>query len=168
MSLLVKKIERAKWRENEIADGADVPADAITNCLRTKQDALSVWEIRSQSDMHDAVLAIVAQSERKNLEAIDIVLLGKSAVENARLCIKDEPGITVVEHLRNTHRDIVELRFSSLGRIADLIVEEFRKKQVYRFTVGDLKKILNEAIEKGILDKHRLQERVRIALNNGE
>lgn len=45
MTLLVRKINRAKWMQNDILSEQDVSADAITICMKTVGNTLSVWQI---------------------------------------------------------------------------------------------------------------------------
>ena len=38
MRLLVRKIQKSKWMQNDILNGEPVSGDAITNCLKTKNN----------------------------------------------------------------------------------------------------------------------------------
>jgi len=58
MALQVRKINKAKWLRADIVNSAEIPADAITNCLRTQQNNLSVWRIKSEDEIENAVIAI--------------------------------------------------------------------------------------------------------------
>src|SRR5680860_1384079 len=69
--LLVRKIEKAKWMQNDILNGEEVSADAITNCTRTNKNKLSLWFIQDESNLDDAVLALTSQAQ--HLETIDTV-----------------------------------------------------------------------------------------------
>ena len=60
MSLLVRKINRAKWLQTDIAHGDDISADAITNCMKTTSNRLSVWEVESEARIEEAALAIAS------------------------------------------------------------------------------------------------------------
>jgi hypothetical protein len=73
MSLLVRKIDKGKWLQTNISGGEDVSADAVTNCLRTKGNALSVWGVETEAEIDEAVLAIV--TGHQHLETIDVVSL---------------------------------------------------------------------------------------------
>jgi hypothetical protein len=159
MSLLVRKIEKAKWMQNDIVGGADVSADAITNCIKTKGNTLSTWEISEESDIADAVLAIV--SAREYLDTIDIVCLKRSSLESQGLVLQSTPGNTQVKDLINQHIDISDLTYRSLGTVAEQIVQEIKGGKVRRYTKGMIKKLLNDAIDLGRVQKADLHERLR-------
>jgi hypothetical protein len=52
-------------------------------------------------------------------------------------------------------------RYGKLGIVAKLTVQVFKDEKVVRYTVGDLKKLINEAIELGRLQKDELNESLR-------
>jgi len=159
MSLLIRKIEKAKWMQNDIVGGEDVSADAITNCMKTKGNTLSTWEISEESDISDAVLAIV--SVHQHLDTIDIVCLKRSSLESQGLKLQSTPGNTPVKDLINQHVDISDLTYRSLGTVAEQIVQEIKCEKVVRYTKGMIKRLLNGAIDLGRVQKDDLHEYLR-------
>lgn len=159
MPLLVRKINKAKWYQIDIENDNDVKADAITNCLKTTKNNLSVWRIESEDDLEEAILALVANQD--HLDTIDVVILEESTLIDYKLNIVASPGDTPVESLIAAHRDISDLTFTNLGMVKDHIVERIRNQKIKRFTVGSLKKLLKEAIENGILKIEDLKESVQ-------
>lgn len=159
MSYLVRKINKAKWYQIDIENDDNVSADAITNCLKTSKNTLSVWKIETEEDLDQAVLALVTNQD--HLDTIDIVILEESSLLKYNLNIVASPGDTPVENLINAHRNISDLTFSKLGEVKNHIVERIRKKKLKRYTVGSLKRLLNTAIENGILKKDDLKEDVQ-------
>jgi len=106
MSLFVRKIIKSKWYQTDIENGDDVSADAITNCMKTKQNTLSVWEIESPDELDNAVLAIVSQHQ--HLETIDVVKLDSvSLVENEIVWVESR-GLTPIDDLIPHPRNYVE------------------------------------------------------------
>lgn len=162
MSLLVRKIDRAKWIQNDIANGKEVSADAITNCMKTKDNTLSVWKIDNPSHVNDAVLAMASYFD--HLDTIDIVVLDESALERAGLRIVPTPGNTPVKRLVDFHRLISELTYRTLGVLAGFTTQCFRETTVHRFTRGQLRTLLKEAITHGDLAQTDLKEHVRSAV----
>lgn len=156
MPFLVRKINKAKWFQLDIHQSNEVSADAITNCLKTTKNTLSVWHIESEDDLDNAVLAIVANQE--HLDTIDIVILDESSLNDYNLNIVASPGETPVTSLINAHRDIAELTFTKLGQVKEHIVERIRNNKLKRYTVASLKKILLDAIENGIVQRNDLKE----------
>ncbi|TVR82964.1 MAG: hypothetical protein EA412_01200 [Chitinophagaceae bacterium] len=159
MPLLVRKISKAKWYQIDIENNNDVKADAVTNCLKTTKNSLSVWRIESEDDLDEAVLALV--SNQDHLDTIDVVILEESTLIGYKLNIVASPGDTPVESLIEAHRDIADLTFTNLGLVKDHIVERIRKHKIKRYTIGSLKKLLKVAIEKGMLNKTGLKESVQ-------
>jgi len=159
MSLLVRKINKAKWFQINLDQEDDVSADAVTNCLKTTKNTLSVWQIANEDDLDKAVLALV--SNQDHLETIDVVILDEASVNNYGIKIIASPGETSIQDLIDSHRDLSELTYSKIGIIKDHIVERIRNDHIKRYTRSDLKKIINAAIEKGILALDDLKESVR-------
>lgn len=159
MCLLVRKIERSKWMQNNILDGETVSADAITNCLRTKSNTLSVWQIPEEAAVTDAVLAMT--SVCRHLDTIDVALLDQPSLARAGLRIVESAGRARVPRLLDSHRDIVDLDYVLLGEMARLIVECFEKEKVIRFTRRQLIELLKQAIQDGSINREELEESVR-------
>ena len=67
MEFMARKFSRAKWgpeipfEESEILTEA-VPADAVTACLRTSGNRLSMWQfdVQEKQDLEEAVLALAS------------------------------------------------------------------------------------------------------------
>lgn len=161
MSLLVRKINKAKWFKSNIniTQTNDVSADAITNCLKTTEDTLSVWQIDSAEDLEQAVLALVANQD--HLDTIDVVILEQSSLNEHDLSIVASPGNTSVESLVETHRNITNLTFSKIGFIKNHIVERIRSDHIKRFTKGTLKKLINKSIKNGLIRREDLKESIQ-------
>jgi len=162
MSLLVRKIDKAKWLQNDIVRGEDISADAITNCMKTYRNTLSAWQIDNDAEIDDAVLAIV--SSHQHLDTIDIVCISKDRLDQNGINMKSTPGRTPVEDLTNKHIDIANLTYKTLGDVAYHIVKAFCEQNVKRYTRGSLKKLLKEAINSGRLDIANLEPSVSIKL----
>ena len=150
MSLLVRKIDKGKWLQNDIINDADISADAITICMRTKENKLSVWEIASESDINEAVLAIVSSGQ--HLETIDVVIMDRQYLTEQGISPVQKEGPTPVDNLRKTHYDLANLTYPKLGIIANHIVEGFKCKRVVRYRERNLRQIMNDAVKVNRLD----------------
>lgn len=164
MPLLVRKINMAKWMQNDILGGDDVSADAITNCIRTNQNALSTWQVNNEDEVTEAVLAIVASHQ--HLDAIDVVFIDPAYLEMTGINLKSTPGDTPVKELVNNHIDVSDLTYHSLGVIAKNIVQAIKEDKKKRITKGEIKRILNKAIELGRLTENDLHDSVRAKLKS--
>lgn len=157
MSLFIRKINRNKWIQNDTVPD-NVPADAITSCMRTQHNTLSVWEVPDENKIDEAVLAIVSAGH--HLETIDIVQMDREHLEENKIdCVQTE-GHTPVEDLVNTHIDLSNLAYTELGIIAYHIADKLRQGKVERYTKGRLKGILNDAIQKKRLETTDLEETI--------
>jgi len=144
--MLVRKIDISNWKNNDVVI-KPVSADAITNCLKTKRNTLSVWRINNENELEEAVLAIVSGPNQKYLESIDVVILNEEYFNN-EITTKMTEGDTVVEDLKNTHIDLCSLNILTIGKIAEYIVESIEKNNHKRFTKTKLNEILKKAVDK--------------------
>jgi len=160
MCLLVRKISRAKWES--AAKGAEISADAITGCLRTSDNNLSVWRIEDDSAVEDAILAIVSNSQHP--DTIYVALLHEREVLASGFQLDAKLGATPVERLRDTHCDICGLTYGSLGLIAGLIVNSIQQNEVKRFNRKSILDLLKNAIDAGDVQMEELQERMKLEL----
>lgn len=170
MSLLVRKIDKAKWLQNDIIADEEVSADAITICLRTSENKLSVWKVSTETDIKEAILAIVSGGD--HLESIDIITIDSGRIASDGISIIQNPkeSNTRVQDLKKTHYDIIDLTYRKLGFIANYIVGCFKKGQiinsckegqVLRCTEGYLKLIIQEAIQKQRLNIEDLPHSIK-------
>src|SRR3989339_377771 len=134
MSLLIRKIDKAKWLQNDIVNGADISADAITNCMKTTKNTLSTWRVDNEQQVDRAVLAIVTGHQQ--LDTIDVVWIDQIQLEKEGIGFEHSPGITPVISLVDSHVDVVNLTYTSLGKIANCIVKCFSENKVKRYTRG--------------------------------
>ncbi len=86
MSMLARKISRSKWASKPYLKPDAIRADAITNCLKTKDDRLSLWRCADdQWDVAEAFLALATGSKISKVETMDIVVLPENELEEAGL-----------------------------------------------------------------------------------
>lgn len=147
MALLVRKIDYNKWMQRRILDGEQPSGDAITNCMKTKWNTLSLWSIGDEGELDEAVLAIAA--DFTNLDAIDVLKIDPLLIEGKGLHLVESQGVTHYIGFVNNHLDVIDLDYTSLGRMAEVIVESILLGGRKRFTHGELKRILTKAVEEG-------------------
>ena len=104
MSFLIRRINRAKW---DILISDDVSADAITSCLKTFQNDLSVWYISNITDIENAILALITGSKQSSLSTLHVIILEEERLICENLDLYNTDGDTVVKSLISTHRDYV-------------------------------------------------------------
>lgn len=160
MSILVRRINRAKWDQVDILND-DSSADAITLCLKTTNNDLSTWLVDSEDDIDTAVLALITGTRQDNLSTIHIVYFDESLISAKKLNLNDTPGDTLISSFKDKHRDISGLTYSSLGNVKDIVLDCLRNDRFKTITRANLKKMLTSSIEKGLLEKSNLSDDIQ-------
>lgn len=85
---LARKITRAKWVDAHLNSG-EIPADAVTVDLRTRNNTLSFWQCgdATEEELDEAVLALAAAAQR--VESIDIVWLSYDELHRDWMSLQD-------------------------------------------------------------------------------
>ncbi|MBN1970225.1 MAG: hypothetical protein JW870_12725 [Candidatus Delongbacteria bacterium] len=158
MALLVRMINRNKWPQNGDDEVFEIPSDAITNCLKSTRNTLSVWKIEMEDDLDEAVLALVANFQ--HLESIDVIVLDGEDLVKANVKCEKTKGITPVKDLEDTHFDLCDLNYFSVGLVAEHIAKRIKCDKIKRYNQGALKRILKAAIAANRLKLEDLTESV--------
>lgn len=158
MSFLIRKIESQKWKQTDIFNGADVSADAITGSLRTTGNTLSLWEVYSEEEINEAILAIVSHFDKA--DTIDIVKIKPSDLEEKSLEYERTEGLTAYEPFKKRHFNIKNLSYEKLGSVADIIVTCLRDKAELRIRRKEIKDLIINSIEDGKIKKENLKQKL--------
>jgi hypothetical protein len=164
MSFLVRKIDRSKWDQRKILDGEQPSADAITRCMKTTLNTLSLWSIDAESEREEAVLAIA--SNFANLDAIDILLIDRSLMEEKGLALVPKTGLTPYHNFESKHLDVINLDYLSLGAMAEVTVESIRQQRHKRFRESELIEILTNGVQAGKVQWSELKPDVQKKIPN--
>ncbi len=154
--LLVHKIDRANWEEHIIHQETDTPGDAITHCIKTKGNTLSLWQIESIDKLEEAALAIIGCHDRP--EPFDVVAINYTDIADKGLTSISNEGTTRVSDLNNTHLDIIDITYQKLGTLASLIYDSLRQDMVRRYEIERQGEVLHEAIQAGRLTRATLSK----------
>ncbi len=149
MALYVRKISRAKWPEDvsEFNNIAELKSDALAD-LRTQNNTLSFWKIESESDLESAILALSASSSTSKIENVTIIWTEEETLKSKGFIIDESvPGDTVVQDLKNTHRDLCELTYASLGTVAEIIIQSLKSDKFKRYSKNKVRQLLVQAYE---------------------
>lgn len=153
MTYLAHKISRAKWAHLDFMKVDDIGADALTVCLRTRENQLSFWRCDStnDSDVEEVVLALAGGMDR--LDTIDIVLIPNESFDHSVYQIEPSPGKTAVKDLRNLHVDIIELTAKKLCRLIPVFAANVRNDSTYfRIKRSKVRDMLNQALKEDRID----------------
>ncbi len=163
MDYLARKITRGKWaRAAEGMQPDAIRADAITACLRTSNDTLSVWECQDTLiDASQAILALAAAGNQ--VDKLDVVLLNKGELAAVGVATESTPenARTVVADLAQRHVDIVSVEMSRLSAISSLIASRVRSDaQCYQLTRKQVATLIYDAVASGRIDKNALDAKL--------
>lgn len=159
---LIRKVSLAKWK-NSLAVGPDyISADAVTGCLRTTGNTLSVWKAETPEEYDQSVLALLASLT--SMETIDIVRLEAKELESNELELAETDGDTRAKGLEGLHRDIINLNHGSLKSVAEIVKAKVAENKSIRLRRQEIKVILNKAVAEGIVDIDALPDKIRAEL----
>lgn len=157
MALFVRKIARAKWDDATRVDL--VKADAITGCLRTTQNTLSLWKIDTEEELKTALLDIVSCHDKP--DTVDLVYFDEGELAEKKLDIDNVVGDTLVEHRKMKHYDIISLDYSKLAAVADIILCAKKKARIKRYSKKEIIELLKDAIAQGNIKPDNLKEQMK-------
>lgn len=156
---VARKISRAKWQTTGSGgEPRGAPADAVTACLRTGQNRLSLWRFTDpMQDLGEVALAMAANAERA--ETFDLVWL---SAETLSLYEQEETeGKTAVKDLRDRHIDVCRLDGRGLVAIADHFFVAVQKNEVRRFREKEVIALVQTALRDGRIAPSDLPEKLR-------
>lgn len=118
---VARAISRSKWEAGSAMRQGAIPADAVTGDLRTSGNVLSFWQCDAGTGPEVEEVALAIASGRDHLARIDLVWLRESDfLDGAGQLIPSE-GRTPVAGLAHRHRDLKQIDYEMLGRIARAI-----------------------------------------------
>lgn len=167
MTMLARKISRAKWEPADYLAEDEIRADAISGCLRTRDDSLSWWHCEGdEQDVEEVALALATGSKYKKFEKIDVVVLPETDLLAHGLAVESTEGDTPIKELRSRHVNVVRLDLEKLARIARILAPKIRSNNsVFRFTKATLMTLVRTAIQDKRLDLDDLNKKLREELN---
>lgn len=165
MGVCVRKISKSKWPAEEVlttkTDEEVLPllkADALTSCLRTSQDELSLWTVENttEDEIKKAILALITNSRLERLDRIQVVYFEEDKVAELGLTLKKSPGDTVISTYSDLHQDMTELNYEKMGKVSALITSALRDKRIKIYNEKAQTKMLIDAIHSGLVDQKKL------------
>lgn len=161
VSVLARKITRAKWELAEGLQAGEISADAISIDLRTTGNSLSFWHCSTATDeeLRKTVLALATAADR--VDRMDVAWIAVPAIEAEELCQIRTEGETPVASLRDRHVDLAKLDMIRLGKVARLIAAALTQNQHRRMSKKEVVEIIVEAVHQRLVDLADLKEKVR-------
>lgn len=169
MSIIVRRINLGKWKDYSIhlpkrplwkkiwdcwRVKYNAPADAITNCLNTTSNELSVWVVDDIKHVDYALLAMAFGSKVSKLSTIDYILIDEKDLADNGMYFEQslEDADTAIPQLKCFHHDIKSVHYEDLGKLQDIIVDTVRSGKQRRKTAAELNPMVEKAIDNGWID----------------
>lgn len=176
MPIVVRRINLGKWRDyakckhgkNKLLSlfgypKYNAPADAITGCLKTKNNELSIWIVDNKEDIPYALLAMATGTQQDSLGKIDYVTFESDELIKAGIQFEQsiEDAGTAIPVLQQFHNDIKNVDYYCLGKIQDMIVSKINSNSEQNVIKEDLWKWIEKAIDGKLINFDLLTEKYR-------
>ena len=161
-----RKFSRAKWVKPSFIRDDDIPADAITGCLKTADNKLSFWHCTEEkTSIEDVVLALATGIKVDKLEKMHVIAFKKDALDSADLVLVRSDGETRVKDMVERHVDLIELTLSKLANFAKIMAKQISAElHCHSFTKKEVAKILNDSIAVGRITVDKLPQEIQAEL----
>lgn len=129
MTYLLRKFSYAKWKGNKEFPPMNFTADAITNCIKTSRNQLSVWISESNDfskpEVEKLVVALATTMDKPDV--MDFVWLNTEWFQNENIPLVFNKGTSKYESLNDRHRDLSNLDLNGLSKVGKHIVEKMEE-----------------------------------------
>lgn len=157
---VMRKTSRAKWEKlPEFAEG-EIPADAVTSDLRTKQNSLLFWRCGrgGTADVEDVALAVAAADR---IDKVEVAWLAAERLLEDRQTFESCPGRTPAADLADGHVDLRRLDIVRLGQLASRVAEVLGEGRYQRLTKARVKSPLMNTVLQNRIDSKQLSQNIR-------
>lgn len=164
MPLLLRKIRKARWYQNEGAHwlpAGEVQADALGD-LTTKNNELSVWYVNdNRSNLEQVVTALATAVD--HISNLDYALFDHQLVHDINIRVSETRGSTPDETANTTwHRNLIELSANKLSNLASGILARAEKKRVEERRIVELTK---QAVTSGRIQRSNLKDGIQARID---
>lgn len=152
MPFFLRAINRENWPEPEDnATAHDLDADAL-NDLKTQDNTLSVWYAESEADLRSAIVAYLGSMDKwVELEVVEFIAIDTQEIENVGIKYNQEPNFTYIKGYEEKHRDLAELKYDSIEKLADIVIKSINEGNEYLLDQGEIKELFAEVVQAGKL-----------------
>jgi hypothetical protein len=166
VEVMVRMVNRAKWKPGSGLASNEIPADAITRDFKTESNKLSFWrcEDTSKVGLERAVLALASGRDRP--DKLEAVWIDAEQARAAGVNFEPSPddGNTPVADLAKWHYNAVGLDRHRHGALADLIRGAIDEDRSQLWTKLDVTRLLADAAASGLLSSKSLEPKLGAAV----
>nr|WP_300837306.1 hypothetical protein [uncultured Acetatifactor sp.] len=166
MAYYVRKISRAKWQEKPLSsDDAEaiqeiksVAADAITNCIKTTGNKLSLWKVEEKRDAIEDIIPLIVGFERP--DTCDVIYISDEIFleEGISLVQSPEDANTPIESLKESHYNAIVGDYEGLGKFAKIVLRSLVNHK--RFKGKEVKAKLNKMLYNHEIEKEMISDKL--------
>lgn len=166
MAYYVRKISRSKWQETPLSmdeakafeEVKGVKADAITNCIKTTGDKLSLWKVEERKNSIEDIIPLIIGFERP--DTCDIVYISDEIFQQEGILLEQssEDANTPIEDLKKYHYNAIIKDYEGLGKFAKVILRSLNNHK--RFKGKEVKTKLKEMLSNHEIDKEMISDKL--------
>lgn len=166
MAYYVRKISRSKWQESQLStdevkaleEVRSVKADAITNCIKTTGNKLSLWKVDEKRDVIEDIIPLILGFERP--DTFDIIYISDEVFlqEGILLEQSSEDANVPIESLKKYHYNAVVKDYEGLGKFAKVVLKSLNNYK--RFKGKEVKIKLKEMLINHEIEKEMISDKL--------
>mgnify|MGYP001139465258 FL=1 len=166
MAYYVRKISRSKWQEDPLSADEEkallevkkVAADAVTNCIKTTGNKLSLWRVEEKRDSIDDIIPLIVGFERP--DTCDIIYISDEVFLQEGIVIEQssEDANTPIEELKQYHYNAIVEDYEGLGKFARIVLRSLDNHK--RFKGKEVKTKLREMLDRQEIDREMISDKL--------
>jgi len=166
MSYYIRKIARSKWQENQLSTNEvdainevkNVKADAITNCIKTTGNKLSLWKVDEKRDVIEDIVPLIVGFERP--DTCDIIYISDEVFKEEDIELEQSPedANTPIEELKQYHYNAIVGNYEGLGKFAKIVLRSLGNHK--RFKGKEVKDKLKDMLNSHEIEKEMISEKL--------
>lgn len=166
MAYYVRKISRSKWQENPLSADEEkalqevkrVAADAVTNCIRTTGNKLSLWRVEERKDSIDDIIPLIVGFDRP--DTCDIIYISEDVFLQEGIAIEQssQDANTPIEELKKYHYNAIVDDYEGLGKFARVVLRSLGNHK--RFKGKEVKTKLREMLDNQQINQEMISDKL--------
>ena len=166
MAYYVRKISRSKWQENPLStdetialqEVKNVAADAITNCIKTTGNKLSLWKIEEKRDSIEDIIPLIIGFDKP--DTCDIIYISDETFLQEGISLEQslDDANTPIEDLKQYHYNAIVKNYEELGKFAKVVLKSLGNHK--RFKTKEVKTKLREMLNNHEIDKEMISSKL--------
>lgn len=166
MAYYVRKIARSKWQETHLSSNEAqareevkrVKADAITNCIKTSDNKLSLWRVDDKKDSIDDIVPLIIGFERP--DTCDVVYISEEVFSEEQITLEQssDDANTPIEELKQYHYNAIVKDYEGLGKFAKVVLKSLDNQK--RFKGREVKTKLKDMLNNHEIEREMILEKL--------